>query len=297
VLPDPESLRCFEAAATQLSFRVAARNVHLSPAAFSERIRRLEDLLGTSLFARTTRRVTLTAAGLRLLPQARRALAELRACAHVAQEPDVQPAFELVLGTRFELGLSWLVPSLTPLANLTPGRTLQLVFGDGPELLAGVERGTLDAMVSSQRLTRAGLRYAALHEEHYVFVGSSTLLRKTPLRRADHARHHVVMDTAADLPLFRYFLDASPASESWAFQRVELLGTIGAVRQRVLEGVGVAVLPRYLVQADLRARRLHVILGGRTLQTDHFRLVWKRGHALEEAMNQLATQLAALPLR
>ena len=46
-----------------LNFRRAARAVGLSPAALSDRIRRLEEQLGESLFQRTTRRVSLTLAG------------------------------------------------------------------------------------------------------------------------------------------------------------------------------------------------------------------------------------------
>ena len=43
MLPDLICLECFEALATHLSFRVAARQVALSPAAFSDRIKRLEE--------------------------------------------------------------------------------------------------------------------------------------------------------------------------------------------------------------------------------------------------------------
>ena len=46
---DLDSLRCFDAAATTLRFRAAAARVHLSPAAFSDRIRRLEANLGVAL--------------------------------------------------------------------------------------------------------------------------------------------------------------------------------------------------------------------------------------------------------
>jgi hypothetical protein len=59
---DLESLRCFVHAAAELSFRVAAKACALSPAAFGDRIRRLEEDLGAPLFERTTRKVTLTAA-------------------------------------------------------------------------------------------------------------------------------------------------------------------------------------------------------------------------------------------
>ena len=68
---DLDSLRCFEAAATTLNFRAAAIRVHLSPAAFSERLRRLEGDLGAKLFTRTTRKVELSTSGRRLLPLAR----------------------------------------------------------------------------------------------------------------------------------------------------------------------------------------------------------------------------------
>jgi len=71
---DLDSLRCFEAVATTLRFRTAAARVHLSPAAFSERIRRLEEGLGTRVLTRTTRSVTLTDGGQRLLPLARNVL-------------------------------------------------------------------------------------------------------------------------------------------------------------------------------------------------------------------------------
>src|SRR3954464_1844320 len=105
---DLDSFRCFDAAATTLSFRAAAARVHLSPAAFSDRIRRLEEDLGAPLLRRTTRQVALTDTGQRLLPLVREALAgadRVRAAAREAGQP---PPFELVLGTRYELGISWL---------------------------------------------------------------------------------------------------------------------------------------------------------------------------------------------
>src|SRR4051812_37296136 len=111
-MTDLESLRCFDAAATHLSFRVAARSIGLSPAAFSDRIKRLEDELGEALFARTTRRVALAPAGARLVPLAREILAATARCASVARGSKTPVPYELAIGTRFELGLSWLTPSL-----------------------------------------------------------------------------------------------------------------------------------------------------------------------------------------
>lgn len=294
MLPDLDSLRCFEAAAVHRNFRVAAARVALSPAAFSDRIRRLEELLEARLFERTTRRVALTAAGERLLPQARRCLDEARRCVAVARE-DAAPPFALSIGTRYELGLSWLVPALAALRAERPERTLHLYFGDGPDLLDRLEHGRIDAMVASLRLTRADLDYALLHEERYAFVAEPALAGA--LQGPEQARAHVLLDAHADLPLFRYFQDARPAHEVWAFGGRELLGTIAAIRLRVLEGAGVAVLPRYFVETDLADGALVELHSKTPPLGDFFRLVWRRDHPLGDELRLLAGALRGRPLR
>src|SRR3954469_3932106 len=84
---DFDSLRCFDAAATTLNFRAAADRIHLSPAAFSDRIRRLEEELGATLFVRTTRHVVVSDAGQRLLPLAREVIAGAGKLTAAARSP------------------------------------------------------------------------------------------------------------------------------------------------------------------------------------------------------------------
>ncbi len=295
--PDPESLRCFLAAARHLNFRTAAGEVALSPAAFSDRIKRLEELLGARLFARTTRKVALTSAGRRLVPTAEAALDAGRACHRAVAGPDRPLPFALTLGTRFELGLSWLVPALGPLAEDRPERALNLYFGDTPDLLLRLRRGDLDALVTSARLTEAALAFAPLHEEAYVFCAAPAAVAARALRGPADAAHHALLDTLPDLPLFRYFRDARPAAEAWRFARVEHLGTIAAVRARLLDGAGVAVLPHYFVAPDLARGELVTLCPGTTLPTDFFRLWWREGHPLADELGALAAALRARPLR
>lgn len=296
MLPDLESLRCFDAAATHLSFRAAAKAVGLSPPAFSERIKNLEALCGEALFARTTRKVMLTPAGHRLRGPARDALEAARRCLEAVHHDRPLP-FELTLGTRFELGMSWLTPSLAKLQRARPERTLHLVFGDSPELLEKTRQGHIDATVTSYRLAHPGVSYAVLHEEKYAFVMSPALARERPFRRGRDAAEHVLLDASRDLPLFRYLLDSVSGGERWTFARVELLGTIGAIRMRALEGAGVAVLPRYLVGNDLERGRLVEPLPKVRLRSDFFRLVWREGHPRESELTALAESLRALPLQ
>ncbi|MFI1013349.1 LysR family transcriptional regulator [Streptomyces sp. NPDC020965] len=72
---EPRLLRAFTAVADELHFTRAAARLYLAQQALSRDVRRLERELGVELFVRTTRQVTLTADGRRLLPYARRVLA------------------------------------------------------------------------------------------------------------------------------------------------------------------------------------------------------------------------------
>ncbi len=67
---DPEALKTFVEVARQGSFSAAAERLNKTPAAISYRIRALEENMGTPLFERTTRSVTLTPAGELLLERA-----------------------------------------------------------------------------------------------------------------------------------------------------------------------------------------------------------------------------------
>jgi DNA-binding transcriptional LysR family regulator len=281
MLPDLESLRCFVAAARHASFRKAARETALSPAAFSDRIKRLEESLQAALFVRRPREVKLTAAGDRLLPQARRVLEEAARCREVLSEPATHQ-YQLTVGTRFELGLSWLTPALRKLAGGCPGRTLHLYFGDSSDLLDRARSGALDAAVTSARFAVTGFRYQVLHREDYALVAAPRLLARRPLDRPAHSAAHVLLGTHR---------------EGFHFQRIEYLGTIAAVRARVLEGAGVAVLPRYFVAGDWARSRVRYVLPELRLQEDAFRLVWRADHPYPARLTRLAEDLRELPLQ
>lgn len=294
-LPDPDSLRCFVALCETSHFRLASERVHLSPAAFSDRIKRLEEDLGVALFERHTRSVRLTDAARRLLPHARALLDEAARCAAVARDDIAPVPIELTLGTRYELGLSWLCPLIPELAAARPGRTIHLYMGDTDALIERLERGRVDAIVTSARLSRPHLRTARLHEETYTFVARAD--RAEPFSSPQDAAQSVLIDATPDLPLTRYLLDALPDGGAWRFGSYLYMGGIGGVRAAVLGGQGVAVLPAYFVAEDLAAGRLVALRPDLGLPSDWFRLVWRADHPREGELQRLGTALAAAPLR
>lgn len=288
-------LQAFLAVADTLHFGRAARRVSLSPQALSGRIKQLEQQLDATLFERTTRSVELSPGGRRLVPHVRSILQNVAACSAVVRSEQDQP-FELTLGTRFELGLSWLTPALARLRELQPKRTLHLSFGDAPALMTRVVRGEIDATITSSRIEAISVEYEPIHRESYVFVAAPHLLASGSIRGPSDARSFVLLDERPDLPLFRYLKDARSSDEVWRFSGTEYLGTIGAIRVRALEGAGLAVLPEYFVGGDLEAGRLVRLLPKRKLLDDHFRLVWRKNHPLGEKLRALGRELRDIPL-
>ena len=291
-LPSTENLQCFLAAAENLHFRRAAASVALTPTAFGQRIRQLEDQLGTPLFERTTRHVRLTTAGLALLPVARRALAEAQDC---FQAVHAEAPVSFVLGTRFELGLSWLVPAIAALEEERPTWTIHLYFGSGSDILGRLEAGDVDAIVTSAPVARARWHADVLHPETYALVAAPALLAREPLATDSDAAHHVLLDVDRTVPLGRYLTSAPGVS--LAFRDVRYLGTGGAIHQLALAGRGVAVLPEYMIAPDLEAGRLVRLLPHHALLTDTFRLMYDASAPHAKTFAAFADHLRTVPLR
>jgi LysR family glycine cleavage system transcriptional activator len=296
MLPSVESLRCFCAAAKFLNFRAAAKSVALTPAAFGQRIRQLEEELGEVLFLRTTRSVRLSVAGLALLPAAQRAIASVEECTRAVKSKGDLPPMSITLGTRHELGLSWILPQVDTLQEVHPFLELNLYFGSGPDLVNRVRNMELDCAVTSTPIADPKLDALRLHREDYVLVASPALLKKQPFRTIADAAQHTLIDIDDRLTLFRYWRD-SPKGEPATFGKLVRFGTIEAIRRRVVAGAGVGVLPKYLVEPDISEKRLKILIPQVEAIHDWFRLVFRSDDGRRSVFELLAKSLSASPLR
>lgn len=296
-LPDLESLRCFVEAARTLNFRAASRVVGLTPAALGQRIQKLEEQLEVRLFHRTTRKVELTEAGLALLPQARVAIESAWDCNRAARGELGPTPMELWLGTRHELGLSWINPMLPRLREQFPGGTFHLYFGSGPDLELRVRTQQIDCAVSSRRITDPRVEGLRLHREDYVLCSAPSLLERLPLSSKADLAEHVLVDISPDLPLLSYWRDAPEADPGLRLANVRYMGTVAAIRAVVLAGEGIAVLPEYLVHGDLAAARLVAVLPDVQPAHDWFRLIVRVDDPRRTLLQRLADAMKEHPLQ
>lgn len=139
-------LEYFVAVADEGGFGRAAVRLHVVQASVSQQVARLERELGLRLFDRTTRRVGLTAAGERLLPEARAALAAAGRVRHVAGEIVSGGEGVLRLGTTRAFA-ERVHPALDLLAERVPGLRVRLLQEARERRIEALRSGELDAVL------------------------------------------------------------------------------------------------------------------------------------------------------
>jgi LysR family glycine cleavage system transcriptional activator len=118
-LPPLNALRAFEAAALQMSFTQAGKDLNVTQAAVSYQIRILEESLGVPLFARYNKQLKLTDEGRAFLPRVREALDKIEdAITHVREQTGRQV---ITVCTSDSFAVEWLVPRLKSFNDTHPG--------------------------------------------------------------------------------------------------------------------------------------------------------------------------------
>ncbi|MGX9884806.1 LysR substrate-binding domain-containing protein [Streptomyces sp. NPDC002276] len=176
-------LSYFVAVAEELHFGRAAERLHIVQSAVSQQVRRLERELGAELFDRSPRRVRLTGAGERLLPEARAVLAAAeRARAAVAPPPGLR------IGTSTGLG-AHLDRVLGAFAERAPDVPVELFSLPVGERLARVAGGQLDAAFVRAVEPVPGVRVLPLWPDPLVAAvpASHPLARRPEIRVAELA--------------------------------------------------------------------------------------------------------------
>jgi DNA-binding transcriptional LysR family regulator len=165
---DVDLLRTFVAVVETGSFTKAGLSVHRSQAAVSMQIRRLEQMLGATLFARTTRNVALTRPGNTLLDYARRLIDLHEQAWSAIVRPEVSG--RVVLGAPDDYVSSLLAPVLRRFAKLYPQIEIEIVCAQSTALAPMLADNKIDlAFVTRDRK----LRGEFVRSEPMVWVGGA----------------------------------------------------------------------------------------------------------------------------
>ncbi|MFI9115746.1 LysR family transcriptional regulator [Streptomyces venezuelae] len=269
-------LATFEKVATVLSFTRAAAELGYAQSSVTGQVRSLESSLGVELFERLGSRIRLTEAGERLLPYARR-MAELAEEARTAVAATAEPTGTIAVGTMESLTSYRLPPLLEYFHHRYPGVRLTLRPTLGDETRQALRQGTYDVgFLMEPETEHDGLESEVLAPEPLVLVAGPDhpLAGRTGLTAADVAGAQLV-GTEPGCP-YRDLFERELGEWSPPFME---FGTIEATKRGVAGGLGVALLPRVAVAAELAAGTL-VELAWQAPFTLFTQLAWRRGKRL-----------------
>ncbi|MCW0211172.1 MAG: LysR substrate-binding domain-containing protein [Achromobacter sp.] len=252
-LPSLNALRFFDSAARQASFTLAAKELCVTHSAVSQQIRQLEEWLGCPLFERRAGGVHLTAAGLGLQRAAQEAFDLLeRRCDELKRSS--QPA-ELAVGAPASFLSNWLIPRLEHFEARHPDIRVRLQTAADPALL-NTQR--VDALILAGRVWPREWAVTPLFPETIGPVCA-------PARGARIRRPADVLDA----PLL-HTTSRPDAWKDWAAQQGIPLAPqrpgrefdhLGHMLEAAAAGLGIAIAPAVLVEADLHRGRLAAPLG------------------------------------
>jgi DNA-binding transcriptional LysR family regulator len=258
-LPDFEAWGIFAAVADLGSFTAAASALSLSKATVSKAVTRLEQQLGAPLFHRTSRRLSLTQSGAKLVDHARRIRAEGEAAQEAARDEAVAPAGQIRLAVPLSFGLGRIAPLLADFLTANPAISIDLhlsdaqvdLIGEGYDLALRIAR-LPDSSLRARRLcavrlhTLASPAYLAAHGEprHPGQLGEHRCIAYAPGRNPQP-----------------WSFSGSDGSQVTVRAAGPLQVNNGdAMLPALCAGLGVAQLPDFIAEAEMAAGRLVPIL-------------------------------------
>ncbi|HEX9672267.1 MAG TPA: LysR family transcriptional regulator [Burkholderiales bacterium] len=241
------------------SFSAAAQRLGISKSSVSKQVAQLERSLKARLLNRTTRRLSLTEVGTAFYEHCARMLAEAEAAELAVSRLHAEPRGVLKVTVPAAFGHLHIAPAIPDFIARHPEVAVQIVMNDRAVDLA--EEG-FDIAIRMAREQAPNIVARRLAPVRWAVCAAPGYLKqhdalRTPL---DLERHNC---------LFYSFLESS---FEWRFTSkagdtaVRVTGNFTvnnseALREAVLKGLGVALLPTFTVGADLREGRLQRVLG------------------------------------
>ncbi|HGM5580153.1 TPA: LysR substrate-binding domain-containing protein [Pseudomonas putida] len=272
-----DHVRTFIAVAEAGSFTAAAETVGRSQSAVSQKIIRLEEILGLRVFERTSRTLMLTREGEHLLLNARKLMLHVENFLKEVREP---PSIStLRLGISENLVPTQLPKLLSRFTQLYPEVQLELSTGLSHDLLSEHDAGLLDLVIAKQKSGSNGHRGRVIWREPLVWMAASdhVIEPASPVRlvlmRPPCAYRAIMIDALAD------------NRREWATACTA--NNLAGVQAAVAGGLGITALGASFVQPGMRI--LEPSAGLPALPSTEVAVI-----AQDPAMQHLVEQLIAL---
>lgn len=248
---DWDKLRIFHAAAEAGSFTHAAQTLHLSQSAISRQVSALEQDVGVPLFHRHARGLILTEQGEILYRTAHDVLMKLENVRSKLADSKEKPSGRLRVTTTVGLGTGWLMERIQEFIELYPDVQLQLIL-DNEELDLTMRHA--DCAIRLRQPQQPDLIQRRLFTVHmHVYASAAYVAKYGKLSSLEQLDEHRIITFGEMAPSYLTSLNwLEIAGRTDGSERVSALqvNNLQSIRRAVERGIGIGVLPDYMVDKD-----------------------------------------------
>lgn len=241
----------FDCAARWGSFKLAAQELHKTPAAISLQVKQLEEALGFDLFVRHPRNITLTEKGQELAATVHRMLAELNTKVAALQTGDDEKI--LRISTTHSLAIKWLVPRIARFTQQHPELDIRI---DSSDQLVNMDDGSTDIALRTYDVVPGDPDL--LFHDRLVAVYSPSLLSpgESEITLADLHRYPLLHEFTTDtwIALLR---QNNALKGKYNFSRA--FTNFAVMVQSAVAGQGIALVSHAIASEDLRNGTLRMV--------------------------------------
>jgi len=245
------------------SFSGAARRLNISKSVVSKHVTQIERSLGVRLLNRTTRSISLTEVGAEFYARCSRIVAAAEEAEAVAAHMHSEPRGTLKVNSPVVFGVMHVTPLLRHFMASCPELRIDMTLSDRTVDLADE---AYDAAVTIEKDPNPALVARRLAPIRTLICASPDYFRLHGLPKcpADLARHNCLVCTSFGVEKKWRF--GGSDGDAWVEMGGNLcLNNENAIRRAALDGLGIAMLPTYVIGADLRQGTLRAALTDYTL--------------------------------
>jgi len=260
-LPDLEAWAIFARVAELGSFASTAEALGITQPTVSKAIARLEKRIGTPLLHRTSRRMTLTAAGEAAVERASRLLADGEAVEAAVTAQAISPRGHVRMAAPMSFGVAHVAPLLPAFMTKFPDVTLELALSDETVDIVG---GGFDLALRIGTLEDSSLVARRLCGVRILLVGAPAYFERfgRPKHPRDLGTQRGLTYAYARSGAAWRFHHARHGDYSVGVPSVLRANNAEALTPALLAGMGLALQPEFLVWRELRRGALEVALPG-----------------------------------
>jgi LysR family hydrogen peroxide-inducible transcriptional activator len=289
-------LQYIVAVAQERHFGRAAERVFVTQPALSLAIKKLEEELGTTIFERRRGRIELTSLGEQIVHQAQRALEEVEHIKMLAAQGKDQLNGLLRLGVIATVG-PYILPDLVPLLSArAPKMPLELEENLTQNLVGMLKNGKLDVIMIALPFEESGILTTALYDEPFrAVVPAGHPWQKKKLLDSRQLGSEKVLLPHAGHCFRQQVLDACPElsrsdAEGWQGNSLE------TIRQMVVSGFGITVMPCSALTPKYQNKRLIAIKLAEPVPGRRIGLAWRRGFTRPQVIDVIRGAIQALKI-